>query len=164
MVKIGVLSDTHINAFEDLPKPLLRAFEDVDLILHAGDLLNLDVLEGLKKITSRVLAVWGNMDPPEVKRILKDKEVIQIKQFRIGLTHGAGAPFNLIETVKQKFKNEKVDCIVYGHSHSPRNETHQGILYFNPGSPTDKFFTPYNSYGLLEIDEKIMGKIIRLER
>jgi len=164
MVKIGVISDTHIYAFEDLPKPLLRAFEGVDLILHAGDLLTLDVLEGLKKITPRVLAVCGNMDPPEVKRILKDKEVIQIKKFRIGLTHGENAPFNLMENVKQKFASEKVDCIVYGHSHLPQNETHQGILYFNPGSPTDKSFAPYNSYGLLEIDKEITGKIIKLER
>lgn len=162
MVKIGVISDTHISAFEDLPDKLIQGLKDANLILHAGDLVNLTVLEGLKKISSKVKAVWGNMDLPNVKRALPDTQIIQIKQFRIGLTHGEGAPFNLMETVKEKFKNERVDCIVYGHSHSPCNEIHQDILYFNPGSPTDKIFSPYNSYGILEIDKKIVGKIIKI--
>ena len=164
MVKIGVISDTHISTAEDLPNELQGAFVDADLILHAGDLVNLTILEELKKIGPEVRAVWGNMDSPDVKRALRDVEIIQIKQFRIGLTHGSGAPFNLMKTVKEKFKNEQVDCIVYGHSHSPRNEMHQGTLFFNPGSPTDKFFAPYNSYGILEIDKEIVGRIIKLKR
>ncbi len=162
MIKIGVVSDTHLCAFEDLPKRLLTAFADVDLILHAGDLVNLAILEGLKKIAPRVCAVWGNMDPPDVRRALPEKEVIQIKQFRIGLTHGCGTPFNLMKTVSEKFKDEKPHCIVYGHSHSPRNETHRGVLYFNPGSLTDKVYAPYNSYGLLEIDKKITASIVKI--
>lgn len=162
MTKVGVLSDTHIYTGEELPKQLLRALGGVDLILHAGDLVKLVVLEELKKIGPEVKAVCGNMDQPDVKRALPEKEIIQINEFRIGLTHGRGAPFNLMQTVKERFYNDGVDCIVYGHSHSPRNEIHQGILYFNPGSPTDKFFAPYNSYGILEIDKKIEGKIIKI--
>lgn len=162
MIKIGVISDTHIYAFEDLPGKLRRALADVDLILHAGDLISLAILEGLKKLAPEVHAVCGNMDPPDVKQILPEKKLILVKQIRIGLTHGRGAPFNLMQTVGEKFKNEKLHCIVYGHSHSPRNEVYRGVLYFNPGSPTDKSFAPYNSYGLLEIDEKITGKIIKI--
>ncbi len=162
MVKVGVISDTHIDVFEDLPEKLLQALKAVDLILHAGDLRNLSVLEGLKKINPRVKAVRGNMDSPQLRGILPERQVIQIGQFHIGLTHGSGPPFNLIQTVKEQFKNERVDCIVYGHSHSPHNEVHQGILYFNPGSPTDKLFAPYNSYGILEIDKKIVGNIIKI--
>lgn len=163
MVKVGVISDTHVYAAKALPSKLLAAVADTDLILHAGDLVSLVVLEELKKITPKVYAVWGNMDLPEVRRALPDMRVVQVKQFRIGLTHGAGAPFNLLHTVTEKFRNEQVDCIVYGHSHSPRNEIHNKILYFNPGSPTDKFFAPYNSCGILEIDKKIVGKIIKLQ-
>lgn len=162
MIRIGVISDTHSLSFEAWPKKLVSALSDVDIILHAGDLVTLVVLEGLKKICPEVYAVWGNMDPPEVKRALPDVQLIPIKQVKIGLTHGAGAPFNLIDTLKLRFKNKQVDCIVYGHSHFPRNEIHQGILYFNPGSPTDKTFTPYNSYGILEIGRKIAGRIIKI--
>lgn len=162
MVKIGVVSDTHLTSPKDIPQQLLSAFSEVNLILHAGDLVNLATLDELKKIGPKVYAVCGNMDSPEVKRSLPDKEIIEIEQFRIGLTHGRGAPFNLVETVKEKFKDQQVDCIVYGHSHAPRNEIHQGILFFNPGSLTDKFFAPYNSYGILEVDKKITGKIIKI--
>ena len=162
MIRIGVISDTHVSAFEDLPKKLIQGLQGANLILHAGDLVNPAVLAGLKKITSEVYAVWGNMDPPNIKRVLSNTEIIQVKEFRIGLTHGAGSPLNLIKTVKEKFEHERVDCIVYGHSHSPCNEVHQGILYFNPGSPTDKVYAAYNSYGILEIDKEIVGKIIKI--
>jgi hypothetical protein len=162
MIKIGVISDTHIYFPEDLPQQILDAFAGVDLILHAGDLVSLAVLEGLKKITPHVKAVWGNMDLADVKQTLTEKEIIQIKSFSIGLTHGRGAPSNLIQTVKEVFNNEKIDCIVYGHSHSPCNEIYQDILFFNSGSPTDKIYTPYNSYGILEISKKIEGRIIKI--
>ena len=162
MVRIGVISDTHIFTNENLPKKLLDDFEHVDLVLHAGDLVNLSVLEQLKKVAPTVKAVWGNMDPPEVRRALPDKEIITINQFRFGLTHGLGTPSNLITTVREKFKEERLDCIVFGHSHLPFNEIIQSVLYFNPGSPIDRFFAPYNSYGILEVDKKIIGKIIKI--
>ena len=162
MVKIGVVSDTHINSFEGLPEKLLRLFDGLDIILHAGDLVNLSVFEGLKKLSPKVYAVRGNMDPPDVKRALPEKTIIQVKQFRIGLTHGRGAPPDLLPTVKKIFKGEALHCIIYGHSHVARNEFIEDILYFNPGSPTDKFFAPYNSCGILEIDKEIVGRIIKL--
>ena len=74
MVKIGVLSDTHAHSSEDLPEELLQGLRGADLILHAGDLVNLSVLERLKEITPQVKAVWGNMDPPEVKAALPERE------------------------------------------------------------------------------------------
>jgi putative phosphoesterase len=162
MIRVGVVSDTHICAGNELPKGLFSALADMDLLLHAGDLVKLAVLERLKEIVPEVHAVWGNMDPADVRRALPEKEVVRIKKFHIGLTHGYGPASNLIHTVKEKFRHQHLDCIVYGHSHFPRNEVHQGIIYFNPGSPTDKFFAPYNSYGLLEIDNKIEAKIIKL--
>lgn len=162
MVRIGVVSDTHLASAEDLPSKLLAALEDVDLVLHAGDMISTAVLEKLKRLSPQFKAVWGNMDQPDVKRALPEKEIIQIGQFRIGLTHGSGAPFNLRETVKKEFADQQINCIVYGHSHSPLNEIHQNILYFNPGSPTDKIFAPYNSYGILEVDKEITGRIIKI--
>ncbi len=162
MVKIGVVSDTHIIDGNDLPKEFLRIFSAMDLILHAGDIISLSVIDALKQLGPQVKAVWGNMDPPQLKRALPEKEIIKVGGFCIGLTHGSGAPVNLIDTVREKFKNNKVDCIVYGHSHTPYNKIYQGILYFNPGSLTDKFFAPYNSYGILEINKRIEAKIIKL--
>lgn len=159
-MKIGVISDTHIpvNA-EEIPRKILEDFKGAELILHAGDLVELYVLDVLKEI-AEVKTVFGNMDSPQVRKALPQKEIIEIKNFKIGLIHGWGAPDQLRGMVRKEFEN--VDVIVYGHSHSPLNESIEDVLFFNPGSPTDKEFAPYNAYGILEIDDTIRGKIIRL--
>jgi putative phosphoesterase len=160
-MKIGVISDTHIpRAAQELPKEIYAAFKGVDLILHAGDLITISVLDKLSKM-ARTEAVHGNMDEPEIRKALPAKKIIKAGNFTIGLFHGAGAPFRLINTVKAEFP-EKVDAIVFGHSHSPVNEVRDGILFFNPGSPTDKVFARYNSYGILTVNESIKGEIIKL--
>ena len=82
-------------------------------------------------------------------------------KFRIGLIHGYGASANLIDTVKGEFKG--VDAIIFGHSHAPVNMVKDGVLFFNPGSPTDKVFAQTNSYGIIEVDDKkIEGKIVEI--
>ncbi|MBM3251292.1 MAG: metallophosphoesterase family protein [Candidatus Omnitrophica bacterium] len=160
-MKIGVISDTHIpNRAQEIPEAIIQAFKSVDLILHAGDLVDLRVLESLKKIAP-VRAVVGNMDHPDVVKILPKKDVIKIDNFRIGLIHGYGSPVGLEQRIKKEFE-EKMDVIVFGHSHQPVNEVKDGILFFNPGSPTDKIFSSLNSFGIIEVDDKIRAKIITL--
>ncbi len=162
-MRIGVVSDTHIPRMaKDIPKAVYNGFKDVDMILHAGDLAEIKFLEKLRKL-KKTVAVSGNMDSKEAAALLKPKEIIEAGGFRIGLIHGWGPPEGLPERILGEFKGEKVDCIVFGHSHHPINEIKDGILLFNPGSPTDKIFTPYNSYGILEIIDKITGKIIKLQ-
>lgn len=161
-MRIGVISDTHIPKMaKDIPKAVYNEFKNVDLILHAGDFVEADFLKKLKDF-KKTIGVYGNLDSSEVTNILKAKEIIEVGGFRIGLIHGWGAPEGLTERIRTEFKDEKIDCIVFGHSHSPFNETKNGILFFNPGSPTDKIFAPYNSYGSLEITDKIVGKIVKL--
>ncbi|MEW6189891.1 MAG: metallophosphoesterase family protein [Actinomycetota bacterium] len=161
-MKIGVVADTHVQSSEDLEelKELLEnRFRDVDLLLHAGDLVKVGVLKLLKGITKTV-AVWGNMDYPDVREVLSRKEVIEVKNFRIGLIHGWGPPQGLVERIRAEFSG--VHCIVFGHTHEPFNQIIDGILFFNPGSPTDKIFAPCNSLGFLHIDSTIKGEVIGL--
>ena len=162
-MKIVVLSDTHLpSRIETMPESILKFFKDVDMILHAGDLVELSVLDSLKSICPNVKAVWGNMDPVSVRECLPEKEIISVGKYRIGLTHGNGPPSQLIEFVTNVFKKDKVNIIVFGHSHYPINEKKGKILYFNPGSLTDKIFAPFNSYGIIEIDNEIKSSIIRI--
>jgi uncharacterized protein len=161
-MKIGVISDTHIPRLRpNLPDEIVGAFKDVDLILHAGDLVEVKVLRDLEKL-AKTKAVYGNMDDSEVRGLLREKEIIRIGAFAIGLIHGYGPPAAIIDHIKSEF-TEKVDAIVFGHSHVPVSETRDGILFFNPGSPTDKIFTKYNSYGILTVDDRIRGEIIRID-
>lgn len=160
-MKIGVISDTHIpERAADIPKEVYLAFKEVELILHAGDLVTLEVLETLKKICP-VKAVYGNMDTPQITKILKEKEIIKVGNFKIGLIHGKGHPSNLINFTKNAF-DQKLDMIIFGHSHNPLCEKISGVLFFNPGSPTDTIFSPYRSYGIIEINSDIKADIVRL--
>ena len=160
MVRIGVISDTHIpKAARDLPERIYAEFRNVDAILHAGDLVVTDVLRKLQNIAP-THAVCGNMDMPDVRGELPEKDIIKMKGFKIGLIHGYGPPSRLVESVAREFK--RVDVIVFGHSHSPFSEKIKNTLFFNPGSPTDKIFAAYNSFGILEIGDEITGRIIRL--
>lgn len=159
MTRILVLSDTHIPRVAiDLPCKIYEEIESVDMILHAGDFVEKEALDKLKTL-KETKAVYGNMDSPNIRNELNPKEIIQIEKVKIGLIHGYGAPRELIETVKGEFAN--VDAIVFGHSHSAVNMVKDGVLFLNPGSPTDTIFATSNSYGILEIDgSNIKGNII----
>lgn len=161
--RIGVISDTHVpRQAQSLPKPLLDELAKTAFIIHAGDFETEDALKELQRI-NRVVAVSGNMDSKEIKNQLRHKEIINVDHFRIGIIHGWGDPHKLVKVVMDEFKTEKLDCIVFGHSHQAYNEVINGILLFNPGSPTDTVFAHYRSYGILETSpEGIRGEIIRL--
>jgi len=161
-MRILVLSDTHIpRVAHDLPGEVYDEIANVDMIIHAGDFVEKEVLEKLKTL-KETKAVYGNMDCPALRHTLNPKEVIEVGKCKIGLIHGYGAPADILDTVKGEFGNS-VDAIVFGHSHSAVNMVKDGILFFNPGSPTDTIFATSNSYGILEVTDKIIeGKIIKL--
>lgn len=160
-MKIGVLSDTHIPySTKNLPEKVLEILHGTDAILHCGDFQALTVVETLSSITE-FYGVYGNMDPAEIRRLLPEKRVINLAGAKLGLIHGSGPPAGIEDRVMHSFYDEEVDIIVFGHSHSPMNKTtKEGILLFNPGSPTDKRFAESNSMGILTIGEKITAEII----
>lgn len=162
-MKIGVISDTHIpERAPGLPEKLLRDLKAMDMIIHAGDLADLSVLTSLKKICPDVRGVAGNMDPSEVCVQLPDKLVFKAGKFTIGVAHGCGAPQRLPEMMRELFKKDKVDLIIFGHSHYPVILSESAPILFNPGSPTDTIFAPYRSYGVVELNGNINMKIVKL--
>lgn len=160
-MRILVLSDTHIPvAAQDMPQKIYDEIKNVDMIFHAGDFIEMKLLEKLRSL-KELKAVCGNMDSKQIRTILKFKEVVTVGKFKIGLIHGYGAPSELMETVRAEF--DKIDVLIFGHSHAVTNIRKDGVLYFNPGSPTDKVFASKNTYGILEVnDKKIEGDIIEL--
>jgi len=149
---IGVLADTHVNRLEHLTKKIIDALSTVDLIIHAGDFTDVQVLEELRQL-GEVKAVHGNMDSMELKTALPVKEIVEIENKRIGITHGSGSPWPIEERVRKMFESDRIDVIVYGHSHKSQNKVIDDILFFNPGKATD-------SFGILTIDEEVKGEII----
>ena len=158
-IKIGVISDTHLDDYDDkMRRRIDEHFSDVDMILHAGDMVDLRVLEifGGKEIK----AVCGNMDNLSVREKFPEHLLFEIKVFKFLLIHGWGSPLGLEEKISAKFKN--VDCIVYGHTHKPANHKKDNVLFFNPGSAVDRYFASSRTIGILEIDKSIAGRIINI--
>jgi putative phosphoesterase len=159
-MKIIVISDTHSAV---LPKVLQQAISGAELVIHAGDLCDMGVLESLKGAKD-VKAVYGNMDGPELRKVLPRSMVISCDSARIGVFHGEGDPAHLLERVKGLFKDQALSAVVFGHSHEPMNAVIDGVLYFNPGSPTDSVRSPYLSYGILEVKGgQVKGRIVKIK-
>ena len=146
-MKIGLISDTHIpEAMPELPGQVRTVFSGVDLILHAGDLHCLDVLDWLEEIAP-VLACRGNGDDgsggrlvvPEDPR-LRDALVTTTAGFTIGLVHDVLEPSEFprwpIERTMEFYFGRRTDLIVCGHTHVESVKRYSDILVINPGSPT----------------------------
>lgn len=151
-MRLAMLADTHVNTIDDLPKKIIDALFTVDLIIHAGDFTDVQLLRDLEKLR-KVKAVQGNMDSRELKAMLPAKDIVEIKNKRIGITHGAGSPSGIEERVRKVFESDRIDIIVYGHSHQAQNKVIEDVLLFNPGKATD-------SFGILTIDGGVKGEII----
>jgi len=164
VVKIGVLSDTHIakagNRWDFLGNLRDKWFKDADMVLHAGDFTDPDVLTAFHPIP--VVGVRGNMDPLEIDLPLK-KIIALNGGKRIGLIHGWGHPRGLCERVLREWEGESLDCLVFGHSHVPVCFEKNGLLLFNPGSATMGRGGLGATIGLLEICDRISGKILPLD-
>ena len=160
--RIGVISDTHIPHFKQLPEAIWEHFAGVERIIHAGDLSILSVVSELETIAP-VVAVQGNVEREEVMLTLPIKREIVVGGCRIAVVHILDDSSSRAPVARQEFPNARV--VVFGHSHVPYNQEHDGQLLFNPGSATDRRRQPRCSIGLLHVDDdtgNARGEIIRL--
>ena len=157
-MKIVVISDTHMpKKAKQLPNRLLIDLENCDYIIHAGDWQTVDLYDELKQYAP-VIGVTGNVDGPDLQRLLKTKEIFKAGDLHIGIVHGHGTGKTTEKRAMESFADEKVDCIIYGHSHIPVLKETDGVVVFNPGSPTDKRRQQEFSYGILTIGERIRAE------
>ena len=161
-MKIAVLSDTHLKSAQALPKKALKILDSVDAVIHAGDYQDISVVEHLIELKD-FYGVCGNMDSGQIRARLPEKRIIELNGFKIGITHGWGAPGGIESRIRSYFPENNLHAIVFGHSHTPCNRVINNILFFNPGSPTDKRYAEYCSMGILTLDKTLYGEIIRLD-
>src|SRR3989304_5305635 len=139
----------------DMPLSLLKDFADLDLIIHLGDFDSPQFLEELKTL-GNFCGVSGNHDA--AIEILPEKDILLINGARIGPIHGHGCsmPFGLTRGLRNHFKKDAVDAILYGHTHLAVNKTEEdGMLFFNPGSAIARFPAAQNSYGILTVGDSV---------
>lgn len=131
MKKIGVLSDTHGH----LPKEVYEFFKDVDLIIHAGDIGSVDVLNELQAF-KKTVAVYGNIDDFDVVVLTEKVENIEIEGLKIMVTHIGGYPNRYERGIKELIEIERPNIFISGHSHILKviNDPKYSLLHINPGA------------------------------
>jgi putative phosphoesterase len=162
--KVGLISDTHIPVYaKEIPKRVLKVFEKVDYIIHAGDLVDLSVIDRLERIAP-VVAVHGNMDGPEIRSRLPEINSLKVFDWKIGVMHDPGIFLGMGKMCEIARQNG-FNVLVYGHTHRANIKWEGEILLINPGSPTSPIppFITKPTIGLLRVTmEKVLPEIITL--
>ena len=148
---IGVISDTH-----GLMRPeALEALKGVDLILHAGDIGNAEVIEALQNIAP-VIAVRGNNDIGDWAAEVPEWEVVEVGPVQVYMLHD-------VKEINLNPVARGVRVVVSGHSHKPSVEEREGVLYVNPGSAGPRRFSLPVSVARLRINgELVNAELVKL--
>ena len=149
--RVLVLSDTHLILGARLPDAVLQLADRADHILHAGDLIRVDVIDTLAALAP-ITAVTGNVDDAEVAARLPVRCEVDLAGIRFGVLHDAGPEGGRHDRLAAQFLG--CDVIVYGHTHIPElaGGDDGRPLIVNPGSPTQRRRAPWHSVAWLEIE------------
>jgi putative phosphoesterase len=144
--RLLLISDTHVpRRARRLPEVLWRAVEDADLVLHAGDWVDLNLYDELTRRARALVGVYGNNDGPELRAVLPEVARTTIDGVRLAMIHETGAATGREARADAAFPD--TDVLVFGHSHIPWDTTTpRGMRLLNPGSPTDRRRQPAGTY------------------
>jgi putative phosphoesterase len=166
-MNVAIISDTHLpRGGRQLPDACVERLRVADMILHAGDLVALDVLAELEALGPPVVAVHGNVDGPQVRARLPERRVVDVGGVRIGMLHDAGPAGGRLARLRSRFAPDGCAAVVFGHSHIPLHERapEDGFQIFNPGSPTDRRRQPRHTMGEASVEDGAMAfRLIALD-
>src|ERR1700751_2756165 len=151
MAHIGVISDTH-----GLLRPqAVAALQGSALIIHAGDVGRAEILDELRTIAP-VVAALGNVDRPAWPDVLPQSEIVKQDGVRLYVQH-------ILEELELDPPTAGFHAVITAHTHRPKMETKDGVLYFNPGSAGPRRFDLPVSVGRLSVGHrKVRGEVITL--
>ncbi|QNG39308.1 metallophosphoesterase [Geodermatophilaceae bacterium NBWT11] len=140
------MADTHLpRRARDLPAPVWAAIEAADVVLHAGDWVDVALLDELTARSRRLVGVHGNNDHGELRTRLPEVARVELGGVRFAVVHETGDAAGREERCSALYPD--VDVLVFGHSHIPWDTTTAtGLRLLNPGSPTDRRRQPACTY------------------
>lgn len=144
--RLLLLADTHVpKRARDLPEQVWRAVEEADVVVHAGDWVDVHLLDELEARSRWLVAVFGNNDHGELRRRLPEVARAETEGLRLGVVHETGQAKGREERMSREYPD--LDVLVFGHSHIPWDTTTAtGLRLLNPGSPTDRRRQPHCTY------------------
>lgn len=145
-VSVVFLSDTHVpKRARDLPHDLWAAIEAADVVVHAGDWVDVALLDALERRARQLVGVHGNNDHGALRVRLPEVARVNIGGVRLAVVHETGDAKGRERRCAERFPD--VDVLVFGHSHIPWDTVaDDGLRLLNPGSPTDRRRQPTGTY------------------
>jgi putative phosphoesterase len=145
-VRLLLMSDTHVpKRARDLPAELWTAVDAADVVVHAGDWVDVPLLDALSDRANRLVAVYGNNDGPALRARLPEIARVTLDGLRMAVVHETGPSTGRERRCADRFPD--TDVLVFGHSHIPWDTTApNGLRLLNPGSPTDRRRQPHATY------------------
>ena len=146
MTQLLLIADTHVpKRARDLPAELWAAVEAADVVVHAGDWVDVRLLDELENRSARLVACYGNNDGPELRNRLPLVGRAEVAGLRLAVVHETGDAKGREARCDEQY--DDVDVLVFGHSHIPWDTvTPAGLRLLNPGSPTDRRRQPHCTY------------------
>jgi putative phosphoesterase len=162
-VIVAVISDTHMpRGHRRLPDACVERLRTADAILHAGDFMELEVLEAIQALGPPVHAVRGNVDSSQLITRLPLMRTVELEAARIGMVHDAGPAQGRLARMRRRFPD--AHAVVFGHSHIPLHEAGGGFQIFNPGSPTERRRSPQHTMGIATIaGDRVSFELLTLD-
>jgi len=144
--RLLILADTHLpKRARDLPGEVWDAVEAADLVVHAGDWVDVRLLDELEERSRRLVGVHGNNDHGVLRERLPEVARVEVEGIRLGVVHETGQAKGREERCSAAYAD--LDVLVFGHSHIPWDTTSDtGLRLLNPGSPTDRRRQPHCTY------------------
>ena len=157
--RLLLLADTHVpTRARDLPPEVWRAVDEADLVLHAGDWVDVALLEGLQSRASRLVAVAGNNDHGVLRERLPEFADVVVEGVRFGIVHETGPASGREARCEVAYPD--LDVLVFGHSHIPWDTTSpSGLRLLNPGSPTDRRRQPFCTYMTVTVHDGVLSHV-----
>ncbi|RZU51791.1 hypothetical protein EV385_3626 [Krasilnikovia cinnamomea] len=145
-MRLLLIADTHVpQRAKDLPAQLWAAVDAADVVLHAGDWVDVSLLDALEARAARVIGCYGNNDGPPLRERLPEVARAELGGVRFAVIHETGQAAGREARCAARFPD--VDVLVFGHSHIPWDTVAPGGLrLLNPGSPTDRRRQPHHTY------------------
>jgi len=146
-MKVLLISDTHLPVRAKVLQPQVwRLVDEADLVIHAGDWVDVATLDALAARAARLVGVAGNNDGPELHARLGEVARLEVEGVRIAVIHETGAAAGRerrCDALVGPDSDAPADVLVFGHSHIPwHSTTPGGLRLLNPGSPTDRRCQP----------------------
>jgi putative phosphoesterase len=145
-MRLVLISDTHVpRRARDLPAALWTAIDQADVVIHAGDWVDVSLLDRLEARAARLVACYGNNDGPALRARLPEIARTTLDGLRLAVIHETGQANGREKRCAAMFPD--TDVLVFGHSHIPWDTTAPtGLRLLNPGSPTDRRRQPDHTW------------------